>query len=98
MGEGTSHLWLTSSGGSLDQSLGQTEQTAPSKTPGCRSGSEGYTYSADFQKCPGCESLRFSLGSFSSMSISSGKLGLSCRSKAQQADRISCKASQHWRT
>lgn len=28
------------------------------------------TYSADFQKCPGWESLRFSLGSFSSMSAS----------------------------
>lgn len=51
----------------------------------------GSTYSADFQKCPGWESLRFSLGSFSSMSISRLKLGLSCRSKAQQADRISCK-------
>lgn len=48
------------------------------------------TYSADFQKCPGWESRRFSLGSFSSMSISWVKLGLSCRSKAQQADRISC--------
>lgn len=51
----------------------------------------GSTYSADFQKCPGWESRRFSLGSFSSMSISRLKLGLSCRSKAQQADKISCK-------
>jgi hypothetical protein len=51
----------------------------------------GSTYSADFQKCPGWESRRFSLGSLSSMSISRLKLGLSCRSKAQQADRISCK-------
>lgn len=51
----------------------------------------GSTYSADFQKCPGWESRRFSLGSFSSISINRLKLGLSCRSKAQQADRISCK-------
>lgn len=54
----------------------------------------GRTYSADFQKCPGWERRRFSLGSFSSMSISWLKLGLSCRLKAQQADRISCR--EHW--
>lgn len=47
------------------------------------------TYSADFQKCPGWESLRFSLGSFSSMSASWVKVGLSLRSYAQQAERIS---------
>lgn len=56
---------------------------------------QGDTYSADFQKCPGWESRRFSLGSFSSMSISRVMLGLSCRSKAQQADRISCEQSWH---
>lgn len=47
------------------------------------------TYSADFQKCPGWDSLRFSLGSFSSMSASWVKVGLSLRSYAQQAERIS---------
>lgn len=47
------------------------------------------TYSADFQKCPGWESLRLSLGSFSSMSASWVKVGLSLRSYAQQAERIS---------
>lgn len=47
------------------------------------------TYSADFQKCPGWDSLRLSLGSFSSMSASWVKVGLSLRSYAQQADRIS---------
>lgn len=48
------------------------------------------TYSADFQKCPGCESLRLSLGSFSSMSARWVKVGLSLRSYAQHAERISC--------
>lgn len=38
------------------------------------------TYSADFQKCPGWDSLRLSLGSFSSMSASWVKVGLSLRS------------------
>lgn len=47
------------------------------------------TYSADFQKCPGWDSLRLSLGSLSSMSASWTKVGLSRRSYAQQADRIS---------
>lgn len=47
------------------------------------------TYSADFQKCPGWDSLRLSLGSFSSMSASWVKVGLSLKSYAQQAERIS---------
>lgn len=57
---------------------------APSRLPSLLD-----TYSADFQKCPGWESLRFSLGSFSSMSASWVKVGLSLRSYAQQAERIS---------
>lgn len=75
---------------------GHTGQTVTSETHMSHQGLAGRfghgkgTYSADFQKCPGWESRRFSLGSFSSMSISWMKLGLSCRSKAQQADRISC--------
>lgn len=52
------------------------------------------TYSADFQKCPGWESLRFSLGSFSSMSASWVKVGRSLRSYDQQAERISCEHRQ----
>lgn len=53
------------------------------------------THSADFQKCPGWESRRFSFGSFSSISMRTVKLGLSLRSKAQQAERISCRG-QWW--
>lgn len=54
------------------------------------------TYSADFQKCPGWDSLRLSLGSFSSMSASWVKVGLSLRSYAQQAERISWDDRQLW--
>lgn len=57
------------------------------------------TYSADFQKCPGWDSLRLSLGSFSSISASRVKVGLSLRSYAQQADRISWEDKpplSHW--
>lgn len=53
------------------------------------------THSADFQKCPGWESRRFSFGSFSSISMRTVKLGLSLSSKAQQAERISCRG-QGW--
>lgn len=49
------------------------------------------THSADFQKCPGWERRRLSFGSFSSISMRTVKLGLSLRSKAQQAERISCR-------
>lgn len=49
------------------------------------------THSADFQKCPGWESRRFSFGSFSSISMRTVKLGLSPGSKDQHAERISCK-------
>lgn len=52
------------------------------------------THSADFQKCPGWESRRFSFGSFSSMSMRTVKLGLSLRSNDQHADRISCKGNR----
>lgn len=54
------------------------------------------TYSADFQKWPGCDSLRLSLGSFSSMSASWVKVGLSLRSYDQQAERISWDDRQLW--
>lgn len=54
------------------------------------------TYSADFQKCPGWDSLRLSLGSFSSMSASCVKVGLSLRSYAQQAERISWDDKPLW--
>lgn len=54
------------------------------------------TYSADFQKCPGWESLRLSFGSFSSMSASCVKVGLSLRSYAQQAERISWDNKPLW--
>lgn len=55
------------------------------------------TYSADFQKCPGWESLRFSLGSFSSMSASWVKVGRSLRSYDQHAERISWEhMQQQW--
>lgn len=57
----------------------------------------GDTYSADFQKCPGWDSLRLSLGSFSSMSASWVNVGLSLWSNAQQAERISCgQKSDQW--
>lgn len=54
------------------------------------------TYSADFQKCPGWDSLRLSLGNFSSMSASWVKVGLSLRSYAQQAVRISWDSRTAW--
>lgn len=48
-----------------------------------------FTYSADFQKCPGWERRRFRFGNFSSRSTSLEKLGLSSCLKAQQKSRIS---------
>lgn len=54
------------------------------------------TYSADFQKWPGWDSLRLSLGSFSNMSASWVKVGLSLRSYAQQAERISWEDKPLW--
>lgn len=50
---------------------------------------KGGTYSADFQKCPGWDRRRFRFGSFSSMSMSLVKEGLSSCSKAQQKRRMS---------
>lgn len=47
------------------------------------------TYSADFQKCPGCERRRLRLGSFSSSSTSLEKLGRSSCSKAQHSSKMS---------
>lgn len=52
-------------------------------------GTEGNTYSADFQKCPGCDRRRFRFGSFSSMSMSLVKVGRSSCSKAQQKSSMS---------